>query len=395
MELAPNSPDQSSKAGESVSAPEARTASADASMLPEETALGTKDDLPPVEGANGAGEATADGIGGLPCEFPGRVPFPRFVPRAPWWGADLQTVRNVLSPTADLSAFRSVRLALPMRDGSGDVILASLDEPLQMPRGPLVVLIHGVAGCEDSLYMRTSAAFHLSHGSRVLRLNLRGAGPSRQLCRFEYHAGRTADLRDALAAIPPRLKRGGLFIVGYSLGGNMLLKFLADHGADVAVLGATSVSAPIDLAAAVRRMMAPRNALYHRWLLRHMKQEATGGAADLSPAEREAIRRARSIYEFDRDFVGPRHGYKGADDYYAENSAKRYFGQIRVPTLVIHAHDDPWIPIGPYLDIDWKQYQHLTALLPEGGGHVGFHCSGFRSPWHDACVRAFIDELAP
>jgi hypothetical protein len=394
MDFAPSSPEQSSKAAGSAPS-EVGAEAAETSTLPEETALGANDDLPPVDGVNLAGEATASGIGGLPCEFPGRVPFPRFVPRAPWWGPDLQTVRNVLSPTADLSAFRSVRLALPMRDGSGDVILGALDEPLRMPRGPLVVLIHGVAGCEDSLYMRTSAAFHLSRGSRVLRLNLRGAGASRQLCRFEYHAGRTADLRDALAAIPPRLKRNGLFIVGYSLGGNMLLKFLAEHGTDVPVLGATSVSAPIDLAAAVRRMMAPRNALYHRWLLRHMKQEATGGAAELSAAERDAIRRARSIYEFDRDFVGPRHGYQGADDYYAENSAKGYFARIKVPTLVIHAHDDPWIPIGPYLDVEWKQYQHLTALLPEGGGHVGFHCSGFRSPWHDACVRAFIDELAP
>jgi predicted alpha/beta-fold hydrolase len=315
------------------------------------------------------------------------------VPRAPWWGPDLQTVRNVLSPSADLSAFRSVRLALPMRDGSGDVVLAALDEPLQVPRGPLIVLVHGVAGNEDSLYMRTSAAFHLSHGSRVIRLNLRGAGVSRSLCRFEYHAGRTEDLRDALLAIPQRLKRSGIFLVGYSLGGNMLLKFLAEHGSDLPILGATSVSAPIDLAAAVRRMMAPRNALYHRWLLRHMKTEATGGAAELSPAERDAIRRARSIYEFDRDFLGPRHGYEGADDYYEMNSSKRYLQDIRIPTCVIHAHDDPWIPVGPYLEVDWKQNQYLTPLLPEGGGHVGFHCSGFRSPWHDACVRAFVDDM--
>jgi hypothetical protein len=361
----------------------------------EEAALDGDDDiLPPVNGLAGDGEATAEDAANPPCEFPGRVPFPRFVPRAPWWGPDLQTVRNVLTPTADLSAFRSVRLALPMRDGSGDVVLAALDEPLQVPRGPLIVLIHGVAGNEDSLYMRTSAAFHLSRGSRVIRINLRGAGVSRSLCRFEYHAGRTEDLRDALLAIPARLKRSGIFIVGYSLGGNMLLKFLAEHGTDLPILGATSVSAPIDLAAAVRRMMAPRNALYHRWLLRHMKTEATGGAAELNAEERNAIRRARSIYEFDRDFLGPRHGYEGADDYYAENSAIAYLDQIRVPTCVIHAHDDPWIPIGPYLEVDWKRNSNLTPLLPEGGGHVGFHCSGFRSPWHDACVRAFVDDIA-
>jgi predicted alpha/beta-fold hydrolase len=124
-----------------------------------------------------------------------------FRPRFPWLGGDLQTLRNFLRrPYHDLAAWPAERLELPLRDGSGDRLVASLHRAGEGARG-LIVLLHGLTGCEDSLYIRASAAFWLARGRTVMRLNLRGAGPSRPLCGEHYHAGRSGDLRDALVAL--------------------------------------------------------------------------------------------------------------------------------------------------------------------------------------------------
>jgi predicted alpha/beta-fold hydrolase len=319
-----------------------------------------------------------------------RLGLPPFVPRWPWIGADLQTLRNALAPPQlDLSGYRSERLMLPLGDDTGDTLSGLLQHPAGPP-GPLVVLIHGLSGSEDSAYMLASAAALLRGGYRVLRLNLRGAGPSRPFCRLQYHAGRSGDLRDALAALDAALLERGLLLVGYSLGGNMLLKFLAEHAADFPILAAAAISAPLDLAAASERISAARNRIYQRHLLHHMKIEALGLGAELTAEEQDRVRTARTIFEFDDRFVGPRNGYTGAPDYYANNSGARFLSAIRVPLLVIHAFDDPWIPSAAYKRVAWADHPSLLPLLPDGGGHVGFHGRGSAVPWHDRCVEIFF-----
>jgi predicted alpha/beta-fold hydrolase len=319
--------------------------------------------------------------------------FPPFRPRPPWLGADLQTLRNYLrGAVPDLSDFPFERLELPMRDGSGDRLLGDLNLPADAARKPLVVLIHGLTGCSTGTYMLVSALSLLRQGFPVLRLNLRGAGPSRKLCRGQYHAGRSEDLRDALAALPPALTARGVLAVGYSLGGNMLLKYLGEQGADRPVRAAAAISAPIDLSAASRRLRQPRNRIYHRWLLRRMQEEALAGEG-LSAAERGIVLAVRSVYAFDDRLVAPRNGFAGADDYYARCSAVGFLTKIALPTLVIHALDDPWIPGEIYRGFDWAAAnRHLVPLLPAQGGHVGFHGLGTRLPWHDRCLQIFFES---
>lgn len=312
---------------------------------------------------------------------------PSFSARLPWLGPDLQTLRNVFRRPRQ--ALAGERLELPLADGSGDRLAAMLHRPAER-RAPLAVLIHGLSGGEASAYMLVSAAALLERGHPVLRLNLRGAGASRPLCRLQYHAGRTADLRDALAGLDPALTADGLLLVGYSLGGNMLLKFLAEHAADLPVRAAAAVSAPIDLAAAAHRILMRRNRLYHWNLLRAMKIEAVTPAAELTPSEHDAIIAARDIVEFDDRFVAPRNGFAGAPDYYARNSAEQFLPAIRVPTLIVHALDDPWIPPDAYRRVRWADNRHLHAALSPGGGHVGFHGRGTRLPWHDCVISEFF-----
>ncbi|MFI4999768.1 MAG: YheT family hydrolase, partial [Reyranellales bacterium] len=286
---------------------------------------------------------------------------------------------------------RSERLSFALDDGTGDTLLAMLDRAAAPKAGrPLAILIHGLTGSEDSLYILSMARRLLDRGHSVLRLNLRGAGPSRALCGGHYYAGRSQDFRHLLALLPRQLTRGGIVAVGYSLGGAMLLKYLGEEGAGTPLSAAASVSAPIDLSATCAHMMRRRNAFYHRVLLGEMKREATGEGAVLSAAERAAILGSSTIWDYDEVFIAPHHGFAGAEDYYERCKPVRFMAGIRIPTLVLAAADDPWIPGALYQDYDWNGNKALLPLLPEGGGHVGFHGRGSDEPWSDRAVARFF-----
>lgn len=315
---------------------------------------------------------------------------PEFRARAPWWGADLQTVRNTVARRlgADRFELAGAALDLPTTDGSGDLMIGALNEGRAEERRPLAVLVHGLTGCQDSGYMVASARHLTRLGHPVLRLNLRGAGPSAETCRERYHAGRGRDIADALRALPPELTREGVVLAGFSLGANILLNFLADDADGLPVRAAASVSAPIDLAASARRIMAPRNRIYHRYLLRRMRRDWADAA--MTDAERAALREVRSMYEFDDRLVAPRNGFGTADRYYDECSARRVLDRIAVPTLLVHAADDPWIPVAAYRSHDWRRNEHLTLAIPRGGGHVGFHDRLGPPAWHDRRIGDYF-----
>ena len=223
--------------------------------------------------------------------------FPEFSARAPWVGPDLQTLRNVLRgpvlpPPRDCE---QEKLVLPLSDESGDQLTASLCRPSpdsDRNDAPLVVLVHGLGGSEASSYIDVTTTHLLSLGYPIVRLNLRGAGSSRPLCRNQYHAGRTRDFDDVLRALRSQtsstagLTRNGIVAVGYSLGGNMLLKYAAEFGG---LRAAISISAPIDLAAASNRFLDKRNLFYHRYLLNQIRAEALSASDGLSQRERALL----------------------------------------------------------------------------------------------------------
>lgn len=260
-------------------------------------------------------------------------------------------------------------------------------------QGAVAVLLHGLTGCEESFYVLETARFLLSRGINVLRLNLRGAGPSRGTCEGHYCAGSSADLAAVLRNLPADLRGHPIILVGYSLGGNVVLKYLAEAGSGGYVACGVAVSPPIDLAAASARMMAWRNTLYHRWLLRRMAAEAGTGAARLSPAEQSAIARARTVYEFDDLFVAPRNGFDDADDYYARCSALGMLHRIETPALVVHSRNDPWIPAHAIDRIDTAGMANIDIAVVDGGGHVGFHGRGAATPWHNTCIYTYLNSI--
>lgn len=315
--------------------------------------------------------------------------FPTFEPRLPWWGPDLQTLRNKVRPRS-VALPPGKRLMIPMADGTGDQLSASLHGE---SGDELVVLVHGLGGCEDSDYVRATASHLLSLGRRVLRLNLRGAGASGATCRLQYHAGRSADLLGVFKQLIDEGIAASFLPIGYSLGGNMLLKCLAEYGRELPLLGAVSVSAPLDLEAACHRILAPRNRLYHGYLLGQIRAESLRESAVLTPSERNAVVQAKTIYEFDQNFVAPRNGFTDAEDYYSRNMSLRFLPDVGVRTLVIHSLDDPWIPGDSYERFDWSSNPNLVPLLSPAGGHVGFHGRQSRVPWHDRCIERFLQSL--
>ena len=152
-------------------------------------------------------------------------------------------------------------------------------------------------------------------------------------------------------------------VVGYSLGGNILLRYLAEAPASAEMVrAAVSISAPIDLGLTQRRILEPRNRVYHAYLLNRMRKEALLLFRDRKWRRRALL--ARTVREFDERIVAPLYGFAGADDYHARCSAAPIMGAIEKPTLLIHGLDDPWIPAEPYLAFDWPSHPQLTALLP-------------------------------
>lgn len=323
------------------------------------------------------------------------INLPAFRPRPPWLTGDLQTLRNPLIGKApDLSPWPAERLRIETEDASGDTLLATLHRQQGGAGEAVAVIIHGLAGCEDSLYVMRTARDLLHAGWSVMRVNLRGAGPSRPLCRENFNAGRTGDIRLFIDYARERLGFQQVIPIGFSLGGNAVLKLLGEYGGRAPARGvpaAISVSAPIDLAATSRRVLAPRNWIYQRYILQHMKRGvlATPG---LSAAMRQAIRGVPNVWRFDDVFTAPSGGYADAAEYYARNSAMHFLPRIEVPALIIHARDDPWIPVESYDRFDWAGNKNLIPALTRGGGHLGFHDRD-HGLWHDMAARRFLAAL--
>ncbi len=318
-----------------------------------------------------------------------RADPPRFRPRFPWLNGDLQTLRDTLRGGApDPGPF--TRLWLDLADG--DALAAAWHEGQGRET---VVLVHGLTGSEDGVHIRRAAAFWCRRGHGVVRLNLRGSSPSLPRSRKAYNAGAGEDIVEALRALPTGIASPGLVLIGVSLGGTQVLDALAREGdaPSLPLVAAATICAPVDLAATCARMMAPRNTVYHSWILHRMKQEAAALGAHIPPALMDAAQRARSVWAFDDGYVAPFAGYAGAEDYYARCSLPPRIGRIRTPTLCLTASDDPWIPAATYGAQDWAANPALTPLVADGGGHVGFHDAVRDGSWADRRIAAWLDAL--
>ena len=298
----------------------------------------------------------------------------------------------------------TAKLEIPTSDGTGDRLAADLflpDAPSSAdprPGRPLVALLHGLGGDADSAYMRGCLSDLLAAGLRAVALNFRGAGRSHETCSEYLHPGRTGDVRALLTYLEQDTERDlfaeGVILCGFSLGGSILLKALATS--DAATLGgvraAVTVSAPLDLAACSRRLGRTRNHVYEAYLLKRMRDQIRQSPGGVTEAELEAVNAAGTVWEFDETFTAPRRGFESVEAYYREDSAGRRLGRIEVPTLLILADDDPFVPAETYDDFDWDAHPNLVRKRTATGGHTGFLCVDGPT-YHSRCLIR-LAELA-
>jgi hypothetical protein len=257
-----------------------------------------------------------------------------------------------------------------------------------------VILAHGLEGSSESGYARSMAAAALEAGFVVHRYNMRGCGGSPWNPKANYHSGQTEDL---LLIARERRKASGLplFLVGYSLGGNMVLKLAGELGEEgVGLLdGVCSVSAPIDLGASVDSLARPRNYIYQRRFVKRLKERVLrrhAQAPDLYPLE--PLRKVHSVRDFDHNYTAKIFGFGTADRYYHTQSSRQFLERIRVPTLMLHAKDDPMVPYASYQHPAVGANPKVSLVALDYGGHLGFLAKGGERFWLDHALRDWMLE---
>ncbi|MBT9556519.1 MAG: alpha/beta fold hydrolase [Myxococcales bacterium] len=284
---------------------------------------------------------------------------------------------------------RRERLELP----DGDFVdVDHGPEPVD-ERAPIVVILHGLEGSSASGYVRLVAHHLLVRGASVVALNFRScSGVPNRLPRL-YHSGETADLSSLLAHLRRESPGRSLRAVGFSLGGNVLLKYLGERG-DAALLDrAVAVSVPFELAACSTSLSRGFARVYSHHLLSSLHGKLRARAAELAPfCDPAAGLRARTFRDFDDAVTAPLHGFSSADDYFARSSSRPFVAHIRRPTLVLQAEDDPFVPAHA---IPWAEAEasgQVRLDVSPHGGHVGFIAPSFGSRRHGPRTSSFAVE---
>lgn len=238
-----------------------------------------------------------------------------------------------------------------------------------------MVIWHGMEGSTSSVYMLSIAHKAFAAGFNVVRVNYRNCGGTEHLTPTLYHGGLSADLKAVLQELIGKDRLSKIFPVGFSLGGNMLLKLLGEYGREppTELISAAVVSPSVDLQASTNLILKGSNWLYHKNFVRSLKSRITKKSAlypDLYPLD--GLGNIKTIKDFDERYTSVANGFLNAADYYYRSSCIRVADRIRVPTLIIHAKDDPFIPLEPLLDNAFTNNPYLLLVQTEKGGHVAF-----------------------
>jgi predicted alpha/beta-fold hydrolase len=253
-----------------------------------------------------------------------------------------------------------------------------------------IVLVHGLEGSSEGGYMQSMAWNVLRAGYSAHRVNIRGCGGTEGWCPTLYHAGLTADLRLYIESLRGQ---GPVTLVGYSLGGNQVLKLAGEMGETGPELlhSVVGVSTPIDLAACVKALGKKQNYLYQDRFIKRMRGRLTERRR-LQPKVFESIfeglnlNAIRTVYDFDDRITAPHFGFGNAPNYYKTQSSQNFLSHIRVPTLLLTAQDDPLVPFEVYGHRAVRENPFIQLLAPAHGGHVAFLSRQTPRFWADEAI---------
>ncbi len=317
--------------------------------------------------------------------------------RPPSWlaGAHRQTVGAHFLRSRRGIAYRRERWTLPDGDFL-DLDFIEVEGATWADLGssaPIGLIIHGLGGGSESGYVWETGRQLARLGVRPVAMNCRGSSGSPNIGDRLYHAGDDEDPGFVIEGLLKRFPDVPLGVVGYSLGGSMLLNYLGRRGGGVdgRLAVAAAVSSPLDLAACAVRIEQGASKLYSRWLLMKLRT-LLRARGPLSLGDFEGAMKARTIRDFDEAIIAPVHGFANADDYYARSSAAQQLPSIRVSTLLVRSLDDPFLDARDTHGVE--EGEHLSLRVGPRGGHVGFVQVGRAGVefWAESTAARFLAE---
>ena len=309
--------------------------------------------------------------------------------RPAWWlpGGNLQTLWPYFFRRKTHIDLTRERLELP----DGDFV----DLCLTANAGaPVVAVFHGLEGCVDSHYVKPLLAAVERRGWHGVFMHFRGCSGEHNRMPRSYHSGDTGDIGFLVDHLQKRYPGVPIAATGYSLGGNALLKYLGEADRRGQVQAAAAVSVPYVLAEGAKQLNTGFSRVYQRRLLNLLKRKITGKFNERDcPFELDKISRLNDFFSFDDTVTAPLHGFAGVDDYYTRSSSRQFLKSINVPSLLIHARDDPFMN-GAVIPAPDELSESVQLELAQTGGHIGFVSGwtpGYAVYWLEQRIVEFFE----
>ena len=316
----------------------------------------------------------------------GKIVTSRFEPA--WWlpGANLQTLWPYYFRRSVQVDLTRERLELP----DGDFVDLCLTGKAG---GPVVVVFHGLEGCVDSHYVKSVLAAIEKRGWLAVLMHFRGCSSEHNRLARTYHSGDTGDIGFLIDSLHKRFPGVPIAAIGYSLGGNALLKYLGEADRNGQVHAAAAVSVPYVLAEGAKRLNTGFSRLYQRRLIGLLKRKIIGKFSDRDcPLDIGEVPKLNDFFSFDDKITAPLHGFAGVEDYYTRSSSRQYLRSINVPVLLIHARDDPFMT-EDVIPAEDELSAYVQLELAQNGGHIGFvsgKAPGYPVYWLEQRIIEFL-----
>ena len=262
----------------------------------------------------------------------------------------------------------------------------------------IIIALHGLEGSSSSKYILALAKLFNQNKKDFVAVNLRGCSGEPNRLLSSYHSGKTDDLGLIINHIDTNYPHKNILLVGYSLGGNVVLKYLGEQGQNInpKIKCAVTISAPCDLTSSSIKLAGAQNKLYMYKFMNTLKSKTLQKLEQYPDSflEKKAIKSAKNFYDYDNLYTAPAHGFKNAEDYWAKSSSKPFLYRIKIPTLMISSLDDTFLSDECYPYEIAEKHSQLYLETPKYGGHVGFNSKliGKNGYWLEKRIVDFVKE---